>query len=480
MTLGQQGVPKMISREGVGGPKLKFGAKFLLGSFERTLVKVNETFVIVRLRKSGIELQGSFQFGECVGVVFLLGVGLSEQQVNAGIAGVLFKKTAENFHGQTRLASANKSGAPSEEQARIVGRSLEKRTEDFSGLRKVFRDEIADSEKLTDKMIIGISRQLPLQGRNSFGIKLGAIGGKTPVAVEAGKGGIPSASLFKEFGGIREIRSLGAHDAEIVVGAGQNLRSEGAVFFRGLGFRGLLWSGRARGRGIFLHAALYHRFGGFLLVAGAGFEKTSDAVGSVAIAVGGGGGLVENVLGVIAKFRFAIALGIRERFLGFIEVAKAAQILAKQVIGATHVAWNFPGVGDEMDVLFEGFDGLGETLRFAIDFAKIEISEEFIGTEALGMQERGFGSGKIAERNGGDAEEQERVVIFGMELQLALELQAGLRIGFLAPEFEDGVTEQCVSAGISWVELNGFPKFGDGGFRKMADGISTADQNMQC
>src|ERR1700757_3277474 len=136
MTLGQQGVPKMIGREGVGGTKLKFGAKLLRGSFERTLVKVNETFIIVRLRKSGIELQRSFQFGECVGVVLLLGVGLSEQQVNAGITGVLFKKTAENSHGQTGLVNANKSGAPSEEQARIVGRSFDKRPEDFCGLRK--------------------------------------------------------------------------------------------------------------------------------------------------------------------------------------------------------------------------------------------------------------------------------------------------------------------------------------------------------
>src|SRR5882757_11523257 len=150
--------------------------------------------------------------------------------MNAGIAGVLFKKTAEHFHGQNGLASANESGAPSEQQARIVWRRFEKWTEDFRGLGKIFHDEIADSQKLTDKMIIGMSRQLPLQGRNSFGIKLSAIGGKTPVAVETRKGGIPSASLFEEFGGIREIRSLGAHDAQIVVGAGENFRSEGAVF----------------------------------------------------------------------------------------------------------------------------------------------------------------------------------------------------------------------------------------------------------
>ena len=132
------------------------------------------------------------------------------------------------------------------------------------------------------------------------------------------------------------------------------------------------------------------------MVAGAGFEKTDDAIGSMAIAIGGGGGLVENVLGVIAKFRFAITLGIGERFLGFVEAPEAAQILAKQIIGATHVAWNFPWVGDEVDVLFEGFDGLGEALRLAIDFAKIEISEGFEGTEPAGVEERGFGSRKIA------------------------------------------------------------------------------------
>jgi hypothetical protein len=77
-------------------------------------------------------------------------------------------------------------------------------------------------------------------------------------------------------------------------------------------------------------------------------------------------------------------------------VAEAAQILAKQVIGATHVAWNFSGVGDEMEVLFEGFDSLRETVCFAIDFAKIEIREGFEGAEPAGVEESGFGSRRIA------------------------------------------------------------------------------------
>src|SRR5258708_1329601 len=205
MTLGQQGVPKMIGREGVGGPKLQLGAKCLLGGLERTLVKINETFVIVRLRNSRVELQSSLQFGECGGVVLLRGVGLSEQQVNAGIAGVLFKKTAENLRSQSGLASAKKGGAPGEEQARIVRRSFEKWTEDFRGLGKIFRDEIADPEKLTDKMIAGMSHQLPLQGRNSVGIEFGAITGKTPVAAKTARVGIPATRLFEKCAGPRQL-----------------------------------------------------------------------------------------------------------------------------------------------------------------------------------------------------------------------------------------------------------------------------------
>jgi hypothetical protein len=166
--------------------------------------------------------------------------------------------------------------------------------------------------------------------------------------------------------------------------------------------------------------------------------------------------------------------------LGFVEAAEAAQILAKQVIGAAHVAWNFSGVGNEMDVLFEGFDGLRETLRCAIDFAKIEIREGFEATEPAGVEEGGFGSRKITQRDIGDTKEQECVVIVGMKLQLALEFEAGLWIGLFPAEFEEGVAKQFVSARIFWVELNGFAKFGDGGFRKMAYGIGAADEDMQC
>jgi len=116
---------------------------------------------------------------------------------------------------------------------------------------------------------------------------------------------------------------------------------------------------RRLSRRILLDAALHHRFRGFLLVMCAGFEQAGDAIGSVAIAVGGGRGLVENVLGVIAKLCFAIALGICERFLGFLQAAETAQILAKQVIGAADVARNLLGVVHKTDIFFEASTAWG-------------------------------------------------------------------------------------------------------------------------
>jgi len=91
---------------------------------------------------------------------------------------------------------------------------------------------------------------------------------------------------------------------------------------------------------------------------------------------------------------------------------------------------------------------LRETLRFAVRFAEVKIGERFLGTQARRVLESGFGGGKIAQRDGGNAEEQQRVVVFGMELQFAFEFQAGLRIGFFAAELENRVAKQSVSARI--------------------------------
>ncbi len=61
-----------------------------------------------------------------------------------------------------------------------------------------------------------------------------------------------------------------------------------------------------------------------------------------------------------------------------------------------------------------------------------------------------------------------------MELQFALEFQAGLRIGFFAAELQDGVAKQAVSMRIFWIQLNGLSEFADGGLRKMADRVGAA------
>ncbi len=119
-------------------------------------------------------------------------------------------------------------------------------------------------------------------------------------------------------------------------------------------------------------------------------------------------------------------------------------------------------------------------LRFAVCFSEIEIGERFLGTQAYRVQESGFRSRKIAERDVGKAEQQQRVVVFGMKLQFAFEFHAGLRIGLFAAEFENRIAKQGVSARIFGIELNGFAKFGDSGFGKMPDGVRASEQYVQC
>src|SRR5579859_4431821 len=106
-------------------------------------------------------------------------------------------------------------------------------------------------------MVIGMSRQLPLQGRDSFGIKFSAIAGKTPVAIEAGKGGPPSGSLFEEFGGFNKLRGFREHDAEVVVGSREDLGDERAILLCSFRLR-LRNLGRLPGSGgIRRHASLH-------------------------------------------------------------------------------------------------------------------------------------------------------------------------------------------------------------------------------
>ncbi len=116
-------------------------------------------------------------------------------------------------------------------------------------------------------MIIGMSRQLPLQGRDGFGITFSAIAGKTPVAIDAGKGASPGGSLFEKLGGFGKPRVFRSHDAEVVVRPGEDLGDERAILLCGFRLRCLQNLGRLTGsRGICRHASLHHRFRSLVFV----------------------------------------------------------------------------------------------------------------------------------------------------------------------------------------------------------------------
>src|SRR5216684_1552916 len=150
--------------------------------------------------------------------------------------------------------------------------------------------------------------KVSFQRWNGFGILLCFEAGKTPVAIQAKQAGIPRGGLFKKFGSFGKFRILCAHNAQVVVRAGKNFRCELVIHARGLGFLGL-WNCWLRPNGwSFRRGSLCYRFCGFLLVLAARFEQAGDAIGGAAVAVSRNFGLVENVLGVVAKLRFAIAL----------------------------------------------------------------------------------------------------------------------------------------------------------------------------
>src|SRR5260370_36021175 len=121
-------------------------------------------------------------------------------------------------------------------------------------------------------------------------------------------------------------------------------------------------------------------------------------------------------------------------------------MLAKEIVGAGGVAWNLLRVGQRAEIFFESLDGLRKALRFAVCFSEIEIGERFLGTQAYRVQESGFRSRKIAERDVGKAEQQQRVVVFGMKLQFAFEFHAGLRIGFFAAKLQNRLAKHGMTA----------------------------------
>jgi len=95
------------------------------------------------------------------------------------------------------------------------------------------------------------------------------------------------------------------------------------------------------------------------------------------------------------------------------------------------------------------------------------------------VEESCLRNGIVAETGGANAEQNERQIIVGLDLQLLLEKFAGLRITGLAIELERGITQQCVRARILWIELDGVAKLSDGLLRKMGYGVGAAEQNVE-
>src|ERR1700687_1320321 len=99
-----------------------------------------------------------------------------------------------------------------------------------------------------------------------------------------------------------------------------------------------------------------------LLLRSTSFKQPRNAIGSVAIPIRGARGLVENVLHVVTEVRLAIALGIRQGFLGFRQATETPEVLTKQVVRSADIPLSIFGVVHQADVSFERFDGLWKTL----------------------------------------------------------------------------------------------------------------------
>jgi len=141
---------------------------------------------------------------------------------------------------------------------------------------------------------------LPLQGRHSFGIMLGAIAGETPVAVEAGRAGFQVAACLKNSAASEKLRGFRAHDAEVVVRAGEDLGKERAILLCSLRFPLLAepWEA-SRQRGIRRQASLYHRFRSLVFVRRAGLKSPAMRSARTTVAALGAGLFVEYVLGIV-------------------------------------------------------------------------------------------------------------------------------------------------------------------------------------
>src|SRR5215472_3101718 len=95
---------------------------------------MDETGVIVGFCKPRIEPQSIAEFVDGAEIIFLLRVGLPQQNVDRCVAGILLKQPAENTGSSAGLMRAYQGRSPCEEQARIVGRMFSQRLQYVNNL----------------------------------------------------------------------------------------------------------------------------------------------------------------------------------------------------------------------------------------------------------------------------------------------------------------------------------------------------------
>ncbi len=116
----------------------------------------------------------------------------------------------------------DQSGTPRQQQTRIVWRILEKGLKNFDDLGVILEDGIAEAQKLADESVVGMRSELALERQNSLGVELGTEAGESPVAVQAGKIGLPRRSLPEKLGSFGKSRVFGPHHAQVVIGAAKD------------------------------------------------------------------------------------------------------------------------------------------------------------------------------------------------------------------------------------------------------------------
>src|SRR5262249_43069873 len=115
LVLQEQRVAKVVHRVGIRRENLKLSEKFASRRLELLLLQVDKTRVIVSFGKPGIELQGFANLAERAWIIFLLRIGLAEQEVDRWIARILLQQTAENHSSNLGLTHSDQSRAPREQ-----------------------------------------------------------------------------------------------------------------------------------------------------------------------------------------------------------------------------------------------------------------------------------------------------------------------------------------------------------------------------